>query len=103
MSEPRTAIITDPGKFEGEPEFMLTVWTWVMDGIYDENIDDGDTCVSVYRLDTELRDMTDTHGTTDDYLLVWETSQGFVYHRFMSEEQLNRYRAECEEVEECDI
>lgn len=92
--------ITDPGRFEGEPEFVPYFWEHVMNGfghtVVDYGPDEPDdadsswydaaegTYYSVLEVDeaevvrwSELKDQS--------HVILWEDSQGFVYHMFPDE------------------
>lgn len=78
----RDGVITSPGKFEGEPEWLPAVWEAALEGRADREVMDGDTPVSCFAHDPEIVDLLGpTHLTSPDlYLAVWEDDQGFVRH-----------------------
>ena len=98
---PNTNIIAEPGKFEGEPVWLPDLWESVLDGNGDETIYDNERPIEVFLLGADLRALTDAC-ETDDAVLVWETDQGFVCHRFMTAKQLKAFRRECETTDETD-
>jgi hypothetical protein len=75
-----TDIDRTPGKFEGEPEYLKTLWDSVLDGASDDVIDDGDRVYSVFRLSAD--DKRD-YATDADIIIVWESDQGFVNMRHL--------------------
>ncbi len=74
----RFKTITEPGKFEGEPGYVLAAWDVVLNGLHDEvgeNSEDAPIArVSVDSLpeDTEVPD-----GAV--FIEVWESDYGFVF------------------------
>lgn len=76
---------TEPGKFEGEPAFVPRLWDLVMDGVADVSTFDGDTAVDIIVVGDGLRELYPDLG--DIYAVaLWETEQGFVFHRPMANE-----------------
>jgi hypothetical protein len=73
-------IIRDPGKFEGEPEYVPQYWDMVLDGGADEEEydEDGENPVAVFKLTEEDKaKWFDFQGCTE--LRLWESDQGFVF------------------------
>lgn len=73
------AVIRDPGKFEGEQEYVRHYWNQVMDGLDDETFEliDG-TLVSVfYPTPTDCGRFPELG--TAYAVVVAESDQGFVY------------------------
>ena len=67
--------IIDPGKFEGEPWWVLHFWSAGLDGGADEDVDG----VMKFRLSYDDRE--DYPELADyDTLWIWEDNQGFVHH-----------------------
>lgn len=68
--------VVSPGKFEGEPEWVVFFWEAVLDGC-GEDTEDGSVTVHVEDADKkqwpELQDVTDA--------VLWEDDNGFVHHR----------------------
>lgn len=89
-------MIMTPGKFEGEPDWLPELWERALDGDSDDTLYDGDTPIDVFYLNPELRARTDADDM-DYAILMWETDQGFVCQRFVTERQLDNYRAELED------
>lgn len=78
--------ITSPGKFEGEPWFVVALWDCVMEGGEDLLIGnlDNDVTSSWFKLDADI--LADFELGAHDYPIgswigVWEDSQGFVRHK----------------------
>jgi len=72
-------VICSPGKFEGEPSYVLYFWMSVMDGCYDDEYFEDDISMSMFvfnaddiKLFPELREY--------ERIVLWEDSQGFVHH-----------------------
>ena len=75
-------IITDPGKFEGEPVAVRHYWNMSLNGFQDELIYDGDLCHVVFNNVPE----------TGQNLVLFETDQGFVCHVIVSDRELEEFR-----------
>jgi hypothetical protein len=84
LPHPMQVICTNPGKFEGEPLYVEDFWQFVLGGAEDETIDDNETPVAVFLLDTDQRTRYG-FDEQDHALLIWESDQGFVNSRIMSE------------------
>lgn len=83
MSENPTDIIRTPGKFEGEPVYVRTLWDSTMDGCEDDTLYDGDTPVSVFFVDAAMRAAFDLPAQTYA-IILWESETGFVNSRLTS-------------------
>jgi hypothetical protein len=86
--EIKDGIIVTPGKFEGEPEWVLTLWDMVLGGMADESVHDGTTAYDAFRLDARTAVLTGYDVRPDAYVVLWSDSQGFVSHMLMTEDQL---------------
>jgi hypothetical protein len=83
---PNQVIIRDLGKFEAEPEYVLAFWNLSLESGYDETIEDGADGEATYIFLLTDEDRTIYGFDADDQVLaIWETSQGFVCHRLMTE------------------
>lgn len=80
--------ITTPGKFEGEPSWILKLWSMIQNGNSDESLHDGTTAYDAFLLDEELMGITGLEAP-DHYIVVWCDDQGFVNHMVMSEEEID--------------
>lgn len=91
-------IIQDLGKFEAEPAYAPYFWDFVLGGSSSETLYDNDRPVDVFIVDAE--DVAKFPVLQDVYaVVIWETDQGFVNTREMTERQLDAYRAELENAE----
>lgn len=84
----KNGVIVTPGKFEGEPEWILTLWEMVMSGMADESVHDGSTAYDAFKLDAKTAALTGYPQRNDAYVVLWSDSQGFVSHMTMTEDQL---------------
>lgn len=95
----RHGTVTDPGKFEQEPAYVVALWELMLNGYDDEVIYDNDMPVSVMLVDgyiqAEWPELADVYA-----VLLWEDSVGFAQHHCVTERELADYRAECEENSE---
>lgn len=87
-------IVKSPGKFEGEPWYVVALWDAVLDGVFDRlDYDEVDCPLSSFNLDPEIMGMiqsvTHVKGVTDArfagssenaYITLWEDDTGFVRH-----------------------
>jgi len=74
----RSAIIDAPGKFEGEPRGVQSLWDQSLDGGYDDIIDRGDGR-TIYSL--TIGEDEDWEGVPPGARVeLWEDDQGFVHH-----------------------
>lgn len=74
----RSNIITDPGKFEGEPAFVPDYWESALAGQYDA--DDGEAYV-FYINEDDIRAYPELKGVSE--MLLTEDEQGFVRARLI--------------------
>jgi hypothetical protein len=83
------ATITQPGKFEGEPTYVPVLWEMALDGRQDEDLWDAETQLSAFHVTPELRDLMGAELIPAEYLghtiMLWETDQGFVLSRVMTQ------------------
>lgn len=77
-------VIINPGKFEGEPRFVLDFWNCGLNGCADdEDTEDEDCPVWIFSVDTSVIDryplLKGVH-----QVRVWEDSNGFVRHEIVT-------------------
>lgn len=82
-------IIVTPGKFEGEPYWMPTIWEMVLGGMADESLHDGSTAYDAFKIDAELSILTGLKVQPDVYLVIWSDEQGFVNHMIQTKNELD--------------
>jgi hypothetical protein len=80
-------LITDPGKFEGEPIYIPVFYDFCLESGADEELyDDCETLFSFFKIDGLD---TAQHGIPAEcagkVLCLWETEQGFVNHTWFNE------------------
>jgi hypothetical protein len=81
----RDGIITDPGRYEGEPWYVV-VLAEEWEGGADETLYDGETPIDVWFVDSEMRTAFDLD--PDTYALALSYSdQGFAYVEHLTEAQ----------------
>lgn len=68
-------VVTSPGKFEGEPSYVVHFWDGYMNGMCDE--DDGETVTFILE-DADFEEFPALR--TFQKIDLWEDSQGFVHH-----------------------
>jgi len=73
-------LISEPGKFEGEPFYVPYLWDLVLDGKGEivDNPDRPDTTMDQIELTDEDK-MRYPELVGYDYALLWEDDNGFVY------------------------
>ena len=81
-------IITTPGKFQGEPGWILQLWEKVMGGFADESVHDGSTAYDAFKLTDEMALLTGYPARSDAYVVLWSDDKGFVSHMTMTEDML---------------
>lgn len=81
-------IIVSPGKFEGEPEWVVTLWEMVLNGMADESVHDGTMVIDAFKLDAEMARITGLEPSREHYVCLWSSDQGFVSHKVLTETQL---------------
>ena len=73
-------IVTEPGKFEGEPTYVIGLWDAVLEGASDEEIVAGFVTYSFVRTTEEEQqvnpDLKGIYGVA-----LWEDGNGFVHHK----------------------
>lgn len=82
-------IIKTPGKFEGEPYWMPTIWDMVLGGMADESLHDGSTAYDAFKMDSELSIMTGLPVTEGSFLVIWSDERGFVNHMIMTQLEID--------------
>jgi hypothetical protein len=90
MCVDKDGIITAPGKFEGEPEFVLYYWEQALEGGADEVIHGDNEVTYVFTLGKDdfgdhpsLAKLSKRMDVNEgDLLLIWEDDHGFVHHEF---------------------
>lgn len=92
--------ISSPGKFEGECPVVVALWDLTMESGEDEIVYDGDTPVSIFVVDDELREaFPETAGTYA--IALYESDQGFVMSiYYATKAELDEARARCESADE---
>lgn len=81
-------IIVSPGKFEGEPYWMPTIYDMVLSGMADESMHDGTTAYDAFKIDTDLSILTGLP-VQDAFLVIWSDDSSFVNHMIMSQYELD--------------
>lgn len=91
-------LIQGPCKFEGEPPVVVALWDLSLRGCDDDVIYDGDTAVSIFVVDDDMRrEFPETEGF--HAIAVWERSDGFVCSEFYdTKADLEAAIARCEET-----
>ena len=76
-------LVVSPGKFEGEPIWLVYLWDLALESFADSTEYDGDTEVSVFEVDAEMRvyDPYTFAESSVNVIRVWENDQGFVCWR----------------------
>lgn len=74
-------VVTNPGKFEGEPRFVIDFWMAILDGagvdeVYGEDSETPVACFDITKADVDKFDSL--VGVRKVY--VWEDCNGFVRH-----------------------
>jgi hypothetical protein len=73
------AIIMSPGKFEGEPAYIVYYWLMYMNGFYDGSFSDDCYEHTYWYLEDEEKRLF----RIDDcfsIIVIWENSDGFICH-----------------------
>lgn len=76
--------VTSPGKFEGEPIYVVSMWDASLDGGADDEIPDPDTGgeSSIYVVIVSDDDLKEYPELKDIYAVsLWATDNGFVHHK----------------------
>jgi hypothetical protein len=73
------AIITTPGKFEGEPCYVLFFWLMYMNGFYDGTFHDSFYEYTYWYLEDEEKQLFRIDGSFT-LIVIWENSDGFICH-----------------------
>lgn len=81
--------IVSPGKFEGEPAWILTLWDMVLGGMADVSVHDGTMAIDGFELDERTAALVGMEARPGHYVCLWSDDQGFVSHIVMSEQELN--------------
>jgi hypothetical protein len=91
--------VTAPGKFEGEPIEVLYFHDLLMNGVSGETLYDGDMPIDVFFVDEDDRLLwgldADTYAVT-----LWESEQGFVYHKELTLEDYTKFAKLLEETDD---
>lgn len=70
--------VTSPGKFEGEPWYVVSLWDLVLEGLHDTEIGDS----ALFLLSHDLTWAVDDYPPGASHIAVWEDPNGFVHHGF---------------------
>lgn len=81
-------IISNPGKFEGEPSWVTQLWDRALGGFADETVHDGTMAIDAFKLDANLATLTGLDASPDHYICLWSDDNGFVNHMLMTQDQL---------------
>ena len=82
----RHGIVSQPGKFEGEPWYVVALYDLALDSWYDRCDYDGDTEIVSFALDKELRDAIGVEAEDPrEFISLTTRDDGFVCHEFTFE------------------
>lgn len=71
--------MSNPGKFEGEPEYIEYYWDLYLGGFGDDYYNIDSVFISVFEIsDSEHRQFPELDG--NNVIVLWEDDLGFVYH-----------------------
>lgn len=88
-------IITNPGKFEGEPSYVPALWDAAIEGRSDRTVMDGETEISCFQIDEEIAEAIGEAGAMRGmFVCLWEDDQGFVFSETWSEDDLTKAEAD---------
>jgi hypothetical protein len=94
-------MITSPGKFEGEPDYVPELWDMTLDGFTDWEFYNGETLCSVLAVDTDLvRRIPALSDLLGKRLVLFEDELGFVYCVTYDADSLEALIAECDAAQE---
>jgi hypothetical protein len=82
-------IVLSPGKFEGEPWYVVALWNLALEGCADREVHDGTQLISCFEIDAEIVAMCGNGHRLGQYICVWERDNGFVDHAVMRAEYLD--------------
>jgi hypothetical protein len=83
-------VITNPGKFEGEPPWVPLLWDRVLSGFSDKSVHDGTMAIDAFALDDSIAALTGMRPTPGSFIALWSSDDGFVSHMIMSEDELDQ-------------
>lgn len=99
MTDVFESIERHPGKFEGNPLFIAMLWERAAEGFSDDTLDDGETPISVFKVDSEFA--AEFPGTKEGTVIcIWEDDNGFVYYAIHTAEGFAKIEAELLAVHE---
>ena len=81
--------IVSPGKFQGEPEWIVTLWEMVLNGSADISLHDGTMEIAAFEIDKDMAALTGYESAPDTYVAVWADDRGFVSHMTMTRDQID--------------
>jgi hypothetical protein len=81
--------VTTPGKFEGEPEWIIPLFEMTLSGLSDETLHDGTTAYDAFQCTEEMERLTGVPAKDGNYIVLWSDSQGFLSHMIMDEQMMN--------------
>lgn len=85
-------IIRSPGKYEGEPLYVPYFWEkYVLNGFSSETLHDGINTYDVIEISNEDKEKFDIEY---NYIVLYESNHGFVYHELFTEDELQEKRNE---------
>jgi hypothetical protein len=85
----RHGIVSTPGKFEGEPWYVVALWERTLEGRAEHSEYDGDTEISSFMLTSALREIIDFDRTDPRaWISLWEREDGFVVHALRMDDEV---------------
>ena len=86
-------VITDLGKFQGEPLYAVYLWEAVLDSSSDFSVEDGDTTLDIFEIKSEdIAEWPELIGVVG--VAIWEDENGFVHTKELSALELSKLEAE---------
>lgn len=81
--------IVSPGKFEGEPAWILDLWERVLNSEADVSLHDRSTAFDAFEIDDEIAALTGYRARQGTYVVLWSDDNGFVSHMVMDQAALD--------------
>lgn len=85
--------IVSPGKFQGEPEWILDLWEKVLSGRSDVSLHDGSTAFDAFEIDDHISELTGYRPNKGTYIVLWSDDKGFVNSMVMDQAALDAIEA----------
>src|SRR5688500_16617359 len=77
MYKVENGFVVSPGKYEGEPEWVVTLHEMCLSGMADHSVHDGSMAIDAFELDADTAKLTGLEARPGTYVCLWSDDSGF--------------------------